>query len=171
MVETLQFPANEPRPPRVYPRLNRRIRVLMWLSLVGGLAALGGGGYELYRAQQLQTHGQQIEGALVDSNKLSTGQGRTAYSVTLQYHPPNDPTTYQKQFSVTEPQYDEILQTGKAPVTYLAADPTQSAVGGIVKTNYEPLAMGVGLLAVSGGIALFRRRQANQVETYIHGKS
>ena len=60
----------------------------MWLSLAGGLAALGGGGYEIYRAQQLRSHGQQVEGMLVDSGKLSTGKGRTAYSVTLNYHPP-----------------------------------------------------------------------------------
>jgi len=102
---------------------------------------------------------------------LSTGKGRTAYSVTLNYQPPNDPTTYQKQFSVTPLQYDEILRVGKGDVTLLAADPTQSAVGGIVKPNYEPLAMGVGLLAVSGGIALYRRRQSKQVEAYLHGKS
>ena len=87
MVETLQLPPDEPRPPRVYPRLNRRIWLLMWLSLAGGLAALGGGGYEIYRAQQLRSHGQQVEGMLVDSGKLSTGKGRTAYSVTLNYHP------------------------------------------------------------------------------------
>jgi hypothetical protein len=171
MVETLKLPPDEPRPPRVYPRLNRRIWLLMWLSLAGGLAAIGGGGYELYRAQQLRSHGQQIEGTLVDSSKLSTGKGRTAFSVTLNYQPPTDATTYQKQFSVTESQFNEIRQNGKAQVTYLAADPTQSAVGGIVKPNYEPLAMGIGLLAVSGGIALYRRRQWKQVETYIHGKS
>ena len=171
MVETLQLPPDEPRPPRVYPRLNRRIWLLMWLSLAGGLAALGGGGYENYRAQQLRSHGQQVEGVLVDSGKLSTGKGRTAYSVTLNYLPPNDATTYQKQFSVTEPQFNEILQAGKAQVTYLATDPTQSAVGGVIKPNYEPLAMGIGLLAVSGGIALFRRRQWQKVEAYIHGKS
>ena len=72
---------------------------------------------------------------------------------------------------MTEPQFNEILQAGKAQVTYLATDPTQSAVGGVIKPNYEPLAMGIGLLAVSGGIALFRRRQWQKVEAYIHGKS
>ncbi|MGD9645727.1 MAG: DUF3592 domain-containing protein [Pirellulales bacterium] len=166
--ETLKLPPDGRPPPKVYPRLNRRIGLLMWLSLAGGLAMLGGGAYEIYRAQQLRDQGQTAEGSLVDANKLNTGQGRTAYSVTLNYQPPGDPTTYQKQFSVSEQKYNEILQAGKADVTYSATDPTHSAVGRDIQPNYEPLAMGVGLLAVSGGIALYRRRQWKKVESYIY---
>jgi Protein of unknown function (DUF3592) len=156
-----------PKPPRVYPRLNRRLRIAMWLALIGGPLMIAMGGYEYHRTSKLKTEGATIPGVVVDSNTLDTGKGRTSYRITLDYKPPNDETTYRKEFFVTEVIYDKARQAGHVPVTYLQSDPTVSAAGDDIQVQTEPFAIGGGLIIFALAVRYYLRRQMQEVERYV----
>jgi hypothetical protein len=141
----------------------------MWLALVGGIGMLGGGVYEYLGAVELRDHGQRVKGKVHESQIMNTGKGRKAHHLTLDYTPAEGATVYRKQFVVPEAVYNQAVQAGEATVTFLPNDPTVSAVGDAVPINYESFAMGIGLLATSAAIAIYRRRQWKQVEAYIRG--
>jgi hypothetical protein len=158
---------NQPKPPKVYPRLNTKLWIAMWVMLVGSPVMIGMGLYELYRVSQLKTVGQKVEGKLFNSNALNTGKGRTSYQLTVEYYPPGSDTRYRKEFTVDEATFEQVKQAGTCTVTYLASDPTVSGIGDNVTAKSEPLAIGAGLLAIAGVIALYRRKQAQDVDRYI----
>ena len=160
----------QPPPPRVYPRLIRRLRIVMWLAAVGGLVVLAGGGYEYHRMQRLGREGKQVPGTLVDSSTLNTGKGRTSYHLMLDYQPPNSEITYRKEFFVAQSIYDQALKAGQVPVTYLPSDPTLSTASQQAKGDTEPLAIGGGLLLVAVGIWAYRRWQVRRVMRYVLGE-
>lgn len=161
----------DPPPPRVYPRLNRRLAIAMWLAVAGGLVMLGGGAYEFWRANRLRVHGVRTAGTVQEGTRLATGKGRTACQLLVDYTPEGSPTTYRRQFSVDEAEYDAALATGEVSVVYLPSEPELAALGEKVMPNGEALAIGAGLLAAAGGIAWYRRRQWRRVETYIRGEA
>jgi len=156
-----------PKPPKVYPRLNRRLRIAMGLAFVGGPLMIAMGGYEYYRTSKLKTEGAKIPGTLVESNALDTGKDRTSYRITLEYLPPNDDTTYRKEFFVTEAIYNHARQAGQVPVTYLPSDPTVSTAGDDITVQTEPFAMGGGLIVFAFAVLYYQRRQMQKVERYV----
>lgn len=158
-----------PPPPKVYPRLNRRLRIFMWLALLGGPLAIAMGVYEYDRTSRLKTEGVEVPGTLVDSSTLNTGKGRTSYHVTLDYTPTDGATTYRKEFFVSEALYDTARQAGQLPVTYLPSDPTVSAAGEDIPFQTEQFAIGGGLILAACGVWYYLRRQMQQVEDYITG--
>ena len=158
-------------PPRVRPQLNRRLTRLKWLALVGGLVLLAGGAWNLYRAQQLIRSGATVVGELHDSATTRTSKGRTVYKLTLDYTPEGSSTTYRKEFVVSESLYNAGRIAGRAPVTFMPSDPEFSQVGSEVAPEYEPLAMGAGLLLVSGALAYYQRRQMKRIDQYIYQDS
>ena len=155
-----------PKPPRFYPRLNRRLRIAMWLALICGPLTIAMGGYEYYRTSKLKTEGAKIPGVVVDSNTFDTGKGRTSYRITLDYKPPNDETTYRKEFFVTAVIYDKAKQAGHVPVTYLKSDPTVSAAGDDIQVQTEPFAIGGGLILFAIAVWYYLRRQMRFLEAY-----
>jgi hypothetical protein len=159
----------EPKPPRVYPGLNKKLLWLKWLALVSGVLMTCGGAYEYYRANQLREHGVKTEGTLFDSSVLNTGKGRRSYDVIVDYDAKENKQGYRKRFNVSEGVFNEITRTGKTTVTYLPSDPTQSAVGDVIKADTEPLAIGVGLFLVGIAVHFYLRRQASRLEAYVTG--
>ena len=109
-----------------------------------------------------------MTGKVHESQIMNTGKGRKAHHLTLDYTPAEG-ALYRKQFVVPEAVYNQALQAGTDTVTFLAKDPMVSAVGDAVPINYESFAIGIGLLATSTAIAIYRRRQWKQVEAYIRG--
>lgn len=156
-----------PKPPKVYPRLNRRLRIAMCLALIGGPLAIAMGGFDYHRTSKLRTEGTKILGAIVESNTLDTGKGRTSYRITLDYKPSNDETTYRKEFFVTEEIYNQARQAGNFPVTYLRSDPTVSTAGDDIQVQTEPFAIGGGLIIFALAAWFYLRRQVQKVERYI----
>jgi Protein of unknown function (DUF3592) len=158
---------DQPKPPKVYPRLNWRLRLAMWLMLIGGPFVICMGLYEQYRVSQLRTVGQKVDGKLFDSNSLNTGNGRTSYHLTVDYRPPASDTMYRKDFTVDETTFQQVKEAGTCMVTYLPSDPTVSGIGDNVKADSEPLAIGGGLLAIAGVIWLYFRKQTQDVEKFL----
>jgi hypothetical protein len=113
---------DQPKPPRVYPRLNSRLRIAMWLMLVGGPMVIGMGLYERYRVSQLKTVGQKVEGKLHDSALLNTGKGRVSYQLVVDYLPPGSDTMYRKTFVVDEATHEQVRQAKVCTVAYLPSD-------------------------------------------------
>lgn len=111
-----------PKPPRVYPRLNRRLRIAMLLALIGGPIMIAASSYEYYQISKLRTDGRTAPGVLVHSHTVGTGKGRTSYQITLDYKPPHNDVMYRKTFFVTEAVYDQARQTGQIPVKYLPSN-------------------------------------------------
>lgn len=156
-----------PKPPKVYPRLNRRLRIAMCLALIGGPLAIAMGGYDYHRTSKLKTEGTKISGIVVDSNTLDTGKGRASYRITLDYKPPNDETTYRKEFFVAKEIYNQARQAGTIPVTYLRSDPTVSTAGDDIPVQTEPFAIGGGLILFAVAVWYYLRRQMQKVERYM----
>ena len=156
-----------PEPPKVFPQLNRRLRIAMWLAFVGGSGMIAMGGYEYYRTSRLKTEGVKISGSLVDSNTLDTGMGRTSYRITLDYKPPDDDTTYRKEFFATEVIYNQARDAGQVPVTYLPSDPTLSTAGDDIPVKTEPFAIGGGLIILAFAVWYYLRSQMQKVESYV----
>lgn len=167
--EAYEIDPNAPPPPQFYPALYRKLRILKWLALVGGIVMLGGGTYEYMQAVKLQTSGEQTVGKLFDKTTLATGKGRTSYQVILDYKPPDDATTYRKPFVVSKELFDQIAQQGEATVTYLPDSPETSSVGGQTRINTEPLAIGGGLVLVSAVVWWYQRREWKKIHAYITG--
>ncbi|MBX3414894.1 MAG: hypothetical protein KF708_19575 [Pirellulales bacterium] len=173
MSETRSIPSPgsgaSPQPPRVYPRLNRKLFILQWLALLGGLILLGGGAYDFYRSLQLGKVGRQVVGRLHEAKIEYTNRGRPIYKLTFDYTPEGSDTAYRKKFSVSEVQYHELARVGESPITYLPDDPEYSQVGAESRRNYESLAMGAAFLLIATAVAWFLHLQRNKVETFVTG--
>ena len=156
-----------PKPPKVYPGLNRRLRIAMWLAFLGGLVMIAIGGYGSYQSAKLKSQGVQVPGILVDSNTPSTGKGRTSYRITLDYKSVDNEITYRKEFVVSEAVYSQARQAGQVPVIFLPSDPTVSAAGGRIDAETEPFAIGAGLLVFAFALRYYLRREMRKVEAYI----
>lgn len=155
------------KPPRIYPRLNRRLRFAMWLAFLGGPVMIAMGAYEYYRTSKLKTEGAKSPGMVVDSNTLDTGKGRTSFRITVDYKPANDEATYRKEFFVPEAIYNHARQAGQVPVTYLPRDPAVSAVGDDIPVQTEPFAIGGGLILFAFAVLYYLRRTTKNVENYV----
>ena len=166
-VDSMPDLPDTPKPPQVYPRLNRRLRIAMCLALIGGPLIIAMGGLEYHRTSKLKTEGAKIPGVVVDSSTLDTGKGRTSYRIILDYKPPNDETTYRKEFFVTEEIYNQARQAGHVPVTYLRSDPTVSTAGDDIHVQTEPFAMGGGLILFALAVWYYLRMQKQRVERYV----
>lgn len=167
--EAYKIDPNAPPPPKFYPVLYRRLRLLKWLALVGGIGMLAGGAYQYSQSMKLQTGGSRTVGKVSDHGMVDTGKGRTSYRVIVDYKPAEKATLYRKPFVVSKTQYDTIVQAGEATVTYLPNDPETSVVGDTVKVEAEPFAIGGGLLLVSLGLWWYQRREWQKIHAYITG--
>lgn len=157
------------KPPSFHPRLYRRMRIFMWLALIGGLFMVVAGGMEYQRMLRLRSDGVRIVGRLFDHSTLATGKGRTSYHLVLDYEPKEDTQIFRKEFFVTKPIYDAALQTKQAGVIYLPSDPTESVAGDSVSPDAEKIAIGGGLLLLSAAVWFYYRRKMNQIDDYIRG--
>lgn len=157
-----------PRPPRVHPRLNRRLRIFMWLAPLAGLVMLANGGYEYWRTQQFKEVGVQVPGQLFHTDVVATGKGRTSYRVTLDYTPLDQDEVYRQQFTVSKSLYDTALRQEELPVTYLPEDPAQAVAGSEIPIQWESFAIGGGLILAAAAVWYFLRRQALKVAQFIH---
>ena len=156
-------------PPKFYPVLYRRLRLLKWLALIGGIGMLGGGAYQAWESRKLQDDGGRTVGKLFNHDTFDTGKGRTSYRVILDYKPAENERTLRKPFVVPKAQYDAIVQAGEATVTYSPDNPENSVVGDTVKIDTEPLAIGGGLLLVSAVVWWYQRREWQKILAYVTG--
>ena len=58
------IPLDSSKPPRVYPKLNRRLRIAMWLAFLGGPAMIAMGGYQYFQSSKLETEGVKVMSAI-----------------------------------------------------------------------------------------------------------
>jgi hypothetical protein len=156
-------------PPKVYPRLNFRLRIAMWLAFIGGPLVIAMGLYEAYRGWHLKSSGQAVTGVLVSSEALNTGKGRTSYQIVVDYLPPGSKTKYRKRFVVGEEEFQQAKKAGSCTVRYLESDPAFSRVGDGGGDEGEMIAMGAGVLLFGAGVWWYLRRQLAAVEKYVWG--
>ncbi len=159
-----------PPPPKIYPRLNARLRIAMWLGFLGGPLAMVYGGYSYLQVAKLRSEGEKATGILFDSGITDTGQGRKSFRITLDYAPPQSETTYRKDFIVPEAIYQQARQAGQHPVIYSARDPEFSIVNGDLSSEIEPLIIGLGLCLFSGGVWYYLRRQSASLDRYLRSE-
>ena len=141
----------------------------MWLAVVGAPVMFALGGYDYYRASKLKNDGFTVTGTLVDSSMLDTGKGRTGFRITLDYKPPDDASTYRKEFAVSQATFEQARELRELPVRYLPSDPTVSAVGDDAGIDPEPFAIGAGLIVFALAVWAFLRWQSARVEAYVTG--
>lgn len=161
---------SEPPPPRVYPRLNQRLRLAMWLAFIGAPIFIVVAGYQYFDSLKLQRHGVQVVGTLAGSSARSTGRGRVSYRITVDYSPKDNPL-HRKEFVVPESIFVAATRDNEIPVVYLPADPTISVVGRTPTPRSEPFAIGGGLLLFALSIRFYLKRLRDRVETYARGES
>lgn len=142
--------------------LNWRLRIGMWLGILGGPIAMLVGAFQLNETSKLKTEGVTVAGKLVDSASLYTGKGRTSHQLTLEYTPTNGEQTRVKQFTVPESVFEQAREAGEAPVTYLPSNPGVSTVGDKPVYEFEPLAMGAGVLVFGLLLLGYSRRKAKE---------
>lgn len=158
-----------PPPPKIYPRLNARLRLAMWLGFLIGPLTMAYGGYAYLQVAKLRTEGEKTTGILFDSGLTQTGKGRVSYRITLDYTPPHNETTIRKDFVVPEAIYQQARQAGQYPVIYSARDPEFSIVSGDLSAEIEPLVIGIGLCLFSVGVWYYRRRQSASLDRDLQG--
>jgi hypothetical protein len=161
--------AKQPPPPKVYPKLNRKLGYVKWLAMVGGAIVAIGGAYKCYEIYQLKSRGVSIQGTLFNHSTLATGKGRTSYDIIVDYDPKELPQGVRKRFNVLESVYRDAKQNGAVEVTYLPSDPTISAVGSNFHYDAEPIAIGIGVFVFGLVLHFYLRWKLAQVVNYVQG--
>jgi hypothetical protein len=145
---------------RTRPKLVRKLRLVMFLGLIGGPIVFGIGYYQYLEVAKLREEGKTTEGTVVDSSTLATGKGRTSCRLVVDYKPEGFPI-HRKEFLGVLPQvFEQATATRKIPVRYLASKPAVSAIGEQIRADTEPMAIGVGVFVVSFLIWLYFRKKA-----------
>ena len=155
---------------RYRPRLVRKMRVVMYLGLIGGPIVFGIGLFQYLELNGLKTKGVTLEAQVQDTSTLSTGRGRRVYKVVADYRPQGHPI-YRKEFVVRHEEYESARATGKIPVTFLTDKPTVSAAGADVHPDCEPMAIGAGVFIVALLIWLYFRKKSKEIEGAILGSA
>jgi hypothetical protein len=158
---------SQDRPPKVYPRLNAKLRIFMWCAILGGPVLLAMGGYEAYRARKLKLTGKQVAGKVVSADVIHGPNAQRTHQLTVDYLPPGSKIKYRKQFAVDEKVYAESKESGDCMVTYLESEPTFSSVGDASSKASEMLAMGGGIFIIGVGVRWLLRRQQQAVIRYV----
>ena len=63
----------------------RKLRLVMFLGLIGGPIVVGVGYYQYLEAVKLREKGKTTEGTIVESSTLATGKGRSSYRLVVDY--------------------------------------------------------------------------------------
>ncbi len=166
MTNSLPDPDGQPTPPRVYPRLMKRLRLGAYLALAGSVVILSGGAYEMLKARALIQNGVKTVGTLFDHDSMNTGKGRTSYNIVVDYDPQDGPG-YRRQFVVSKTQFEKALAVKKLDITYDPSNPENSAIGDKIAYNLEPFVMGLGLAAFSGFAFWYHRKKLRDVESFV----
>ena len=157
-------------PPRVYPRLNQRLRLAMWLAFIGAPVFLTIAAYQYYDTLKLEKQGVQVVGTVVDSHPWKTVKGQTSYRITVDYLPKDYPL-HRKQFIVPESVSVAATRDSEIPVVYLPTDPTNSVVGQAPTPRLETFAIGGGLLLFATLVWLYLKRLTTRVQAYARGEA
>lgn len=145
------------------PKLIRKMRLVMLFGMIGGPVVFGVGLFQYRQTKLLLTTGVSVEATVRDTSTLGTGKGRQVFKVVADYRPEGYPV-HRKEFVVRQEEYESARATGTIPVKYLPGKPTLSAAGAAVRPDSEPMAIGVGLFAVSALIWLYFHRKGKEVE-------
>ncbi len=132
---------------RYQSRLDKRLRIGMYLGLVCGPIVFGVGVRDYRRVKGLKSNGVTVEATVVETSVMNTGKGRRVYKVVADYHPEGHPI-HRKFFHVSEDEYNRARETGKISVTYLPAEPLRSAAGDEIHPPTESMAIGAGIFVV-----------------------
>lgn len=155
---------------RTRPKLVRKLRLLMFLGLIGGPVVFGIGLFKYLEMKNLTTKGATVEGTVVDTSILQTGKGREVFRVVADYHPEGFPI-HRKLFTLPRVDYEQAQKSGKISVIFLPAKPAVSAAGTSVRPDNEPMAIGVGVFLVALVIGLYFRKKGREIETAIYGEA
>jgi len=156
---------------RTRPKLVRKLRLVMFLGLIGGPILLGIGCYQYFEIAKLRQEGKTTEGTVVDSSALATGKDRTSYRLVVDYRPEGFPI-HRKEFLGVLPQvYQHATVTRRIPIRYLPTKPAVSAVGEQVQADTELMAIGAGVFIVSFLIWMYFKKKYRDIDTAIYGKA
>jgi len=156
---------------RTRPRLIRKMRLVMFLGLIGGPIVFGVGFYKYLEVGKLRKEGRTTDGTVIDGSAVSTGLGRTSYRLVVEYKPEGFPT-HRKTFARVLPQtYEAATTARKIQVRYLPDKPAVSALGDHIAADTEPMAIGAGVFVVSLVIWLYFRRKYREFDAAIHGET
>jgi hypothetical protein len=155
---------------RTRPKLIKKMRLVMFLGLIGGPIVFGIGLFQYLQTKSLKTKGLTVEAQVQETSIFNTGKGRSVYKVVADYHPEGRPI-HRKEFVVRQDEYEKAETTKKIPVTFLPSDPSVSAAGAEVHPDNEPMAIGAGVFVVAFLIWLYFRRKSKEIDEAIFGKA
>jgi hypothetical protein len=158
-------------PRRFYPSQNRKLRIVKWLALVGGLCLLLGGAYETFRKTKIRTEGVRVSAKLVEHGTQNTLKGKTFYRVLVDFCEAEGMQVYRMEFFVSQKLYEQTVRAGMVPITFLVQDPSQAIIGDVVSLNSEPFAIGIVLILLFVAVELYGRRNHRQIDAYIRSES
>lgn len=157
-------------PPSFHPRLYRKLRLIKWLALAGGIILIGGGGYEYYRKTRIKNEGVRVEARIANHEVTASTKGRSIYHLVVDYRAPDGNETYRKEFIVPQRTYDDAVARQTVPVTFLVGEPAESLLGDASALDGEPFAIGAGLILFFLAVEMYYRRKLRQIEGYIRGE-
>jgi hypothetical protein len=155
---------------RTRPKLVKKMRLVMFLGLIGGPIVFGIGVYDFLQMKSLKTKGITVDAEVQDVSILNTGKGRRVYKVVADYHPDGYPI-HRKEFVVRKGEYDTADTSRKISVTFLAAKPSVSSAGDEVRSDTEPMAIGVGVFVVASMILFYFKKKDKEIEKAIFGEA
>ncbi len=161
---------SDPPPPRVYPRLNQRLRLAMWFAFIGAAVLVAVAAYHYRDTLKLEKQGVQVVGTVVDNSPWRTVKGRTTYRLTVDYLPKDYPL-HRKVFIVPESVFAAATRDSNVRVIYLPSDPTDSVVDQTPTPRLETFAIGGGLLLFAVLVWLYLKRLATRVQAYALGEA
>ena len=154
---------------RTRPKLVRKLKLLMVLCLVGGPVMLGIGGYGWLETNRLRTDGKVTDGKVLSSETLNTGKGRVSHRLVVEYHPEGCPIHEKLFLGVRSDIFDEAVKSGGVVVRYLPRKPIVSALGDDIRVEFEPIAIGAGLLLVGAMIWFHFRGKYREIDKAVQG--
>ena len=155
---------------RTRPKLVKKMRVIMFLGLIGGPIVFAMGVYQFLEMKSLTTKGTRVAAEVQDVSILNTGKGRRVYKVVADYHPEGYPI-HRKEFVVRQEEYDAAQTSRKISVTFLPSKPSVSSAGDDVRPDTEPMAIGAGVFIVALLIMLYFRKKDKEIDKTICGEA
>lgn len=152
---------------RIRPKLIKKMRLLMWLGLIGGPIVFGVGLYQFLEMKSLKVKGITVQADVRDCSILNTGEGRHVYKVTADYQPAEYPI-HRKEFIVQKNEYEEAQASRKIAVMFLPEDPSVSAAGTVIHPDTEPMIIGAGVFSVALAILLYFKKKKKDLKNAIY---
>ena len=154
---------------RVRSGLAKKLRIAMFLGLLGGPIVLAMGIYQFKEMKSLGTKGTRVTADVIECGVLNTGKGRRVYKVVADYKV-SEALIGRKEFIVQKEEYDAATATKKIDVTFLPNKPEVSAAGKTIRPDTEMMAIGGGVFGFGVLVFFYFRQKDKEIERAIKGE-